>query len=478
MLIGNNGLSANSGMFSRLVGLLRLIGQAIAAGISRIMAALVSRRGLALWPLVACALLAAGPWLRPPLSRDFRGMHIPWGELVSPTFLPEVANQTPRPWRWNSIAMPLLAVILVGGVVIVARPRWMSTVFGLLLAVSLPALAVTLWNYPMLIESFDGEMHDRALLRAVFRQHSEHMLAAGTPDRLAVLGDKASRQDFFAMREHALVAPFRYLTHGMWLVGASLLGVLLWTRGRWPRRLGHALAWSAAGVILACAATWPRWLAEYHYALAESFEGAHRFVEAGQSLESAKIAMPSLADTSRYWLMRGRLSVRQNEAENQFQAFFLAHQAALGGDLDRARAIMERYVAPNKGTRAQRDLLAGIIARRATDYASDGKYSGAELSWSEAAAMAPWKPAYRIALSAAQLSAVPRLAAEAEQHMLPRLRALGDRMVSSDFHSLLGDAYFVSGDFARARQMYDRAIALFHLPKYTNVAAQEGRLGM
>jgi tetratricopeptide (TPR) repeat protein len=478
MWIGNNGRSVNSMMFSGLIRLFRLMGHTAIAGISQAASALVSKRGLTLWLLAACAVLAVGPWLRPPISRDFRGMHIPWGELASPTFLPELASQTPRPWRWNSIALPILAIIAVGAVATVAQPRWTANIFGLLLAVSMPALAVALWNYPTLIESFDGEMRDRALLRAVFRQHSEHMLAAGTPDRLAVLGDKASREDFFAMREHALVAPFRYLTYGMWLVSAALFGTIVSTHGGWPRRLGHALAWSAVGVVLACAATWPRWLAERHFAKAESLEFANRFAEARQSLERAKAAVPSLAATSRYWLTRGRLSFRQKAAEDEFQAFFLAHQAAISGDFDRARAVMERYVEGNKGTSVQRDLLAGIIARRATEYAADAKYSGAELCWSEAAEMAPWKPAYRIAHSAARLSAVPRRAAETEQDMLPRLSDLGDRMVSSDFHSLLGDAYFVSGDFARARQMYDRAIALFHLPKYANVAAQEGRLGM
>jgi hypothetical protein len=157
-------------MFSGLIRLFRLTGQTAIAGISHAASALVSKRGLTLWLLAACALLAVGPWLRPPISRDFRGMHIPLGELSSPSFQPEVANQTPRPWRWNSIAVPLLVVIAIGAVATVAQPRWIGRIFGLLLAVSLPALAVALWNYPTLIEAFDGEMRDRALLRAVFRR--------------------------------------------------------------------------------------------------------------------------------------------------------------------------------------------------------------------------------------------------------------------------------------------------------------------
>lgn len=447
-------------------------------GLSRAVSGLVARRVLAIWLLAGCALLAIGPWLRPPITRDLRGPHIPWGEMEAPTFFPEVVSQTPRPWRWNSIATPLLAVIAVGVVAILAHPKWTSRVFGVLLAASLPAAAVTLWNYPTLIESFDSEMRDRALLRAVFRQHSEHMLSAGTSDRLAVLSDKSMRKDDQLSQPHAVIAPLRYSTYGLWLVGVAVASALLWQRGTWVRRFGYAGAWAVVGVALALAATWPRWLAEYRWGRAAALENGHDFVAADRSLDAARAAMPALGNTWRYWLAKGRISFRQREAENKYQAFFLAHQAVLSDELDRARALMEPYIGPNEGTTTQRDLLASVIARRATDYASDGKYSGAELSWGEAAAIAPWKAAYRIAHQAAQLAVAPQRAAEVQQQALPDLEALGDRMVSSDFHSLVGDAYFVVGDFGRARAMYDRALSLFHLPKYTNIPAQEGRLGM
>jgi hypothetical protein len=446
--------------------------------LSRAVSAVVSRRALAIWLLAGCALLAIGPWLRPPITRDLRGPHIPWGEMAAPTFFPEVVSQTPRPWRWNSIATPLLAVIAVGVVVILARPKWTSRAFGVLLAVSLPAAAVALWNYPTLVESFDSEMRDRTLLRAVFRQHSEHMLSAGTSDRLAVLSDKTSRKEDLLLQPPPVLAPMRYSTYGLWLVGVALLGVVVWQRGTWVRRIGYAGAWAGVGVALAFAATWPRWLAEYRWARAAALENGHDFTAANQLLESAKVAMPAMGNTWRYWLAKGRISFRQREAENRYQAFFLAHQAVLNDELDRARALMEPHVGPSEGTTTQRDLLASVIARRAADYASDGKYSGAELSWGEAAATAPWKAAYRIAHQAAQLAVAPHRAAEVQQQALADLEALGDRMVSSDFHSLVGDAYFVAGDFERARAMYDRALALFHLPKYTNIPAQEGRLGM
>jgi tetratricopeptide (TPR) repeat protein len=55
---------------------------------------------------------------------------------------------------------------------------------------------------------------------------------------------------------------------------------------------------------------------------------------------------------------------------------------------------------------------------------------------------------------------------------------VGDCFVSSDVASALGDAYFAIGEFDRARDMYSEAKRLFDLPKYVNLHAQEGRLGM
>jgi hypothetical protein len=62
--------------------------------------------------------------------------------------------------------------------------------------------------------------------------------------------------------------------------------------------------------------------------------------------------------------------------------------------------------------------------------------------------------------------------------LLGRLCDVGDCFIGSDMASALGDAYFETGDFQRARDMYAKAMDLFHLPKYVNIAAQEGRLGM
>jgi hypothetical protein len=465
-------------MFLTFKRLSAIILDLLLASVSRLVSALASNRSLTVMTLAGCVVLITGPWLRPPMMRDFRGPHIPIGEITIASFRPELAQETPRPWRLDSVATPLLTVCLVGAAVVLVRPDWMSRVFGALLAVSLAAFAIALWNYPTLIESFESDMRDRALLRAVFRQHSEHMLAAGTPDRLAALGNRATREDLLVGGEHPLWLPLRYSAYGGWLIGIALVATIVSRRGPWPQRFMYAGGWSAAGLMLALAATWPRLAAEYHFARADALERANHFDQAELSLDAARNAMPCMEDTRRYWLAKGRLDVRRGRTSDQFASFYLAHQAMLSGDLTNAHAVLEPSIRRPDATVAQRDLLAGILAQRAAEYVSDAKYSAAELCWDEASAVAPWKGAYRIAHGAAQVAAAPHRAGEIDERLIPMLSHLGDRMVASDVYSLVGDAHFLSGEFVRARQMYDRSIGLFQTPKYVNVPAQEGRLGM
>ena len=80
--------------------------------------------------------------------------------------------------------------------------------------------------------------------------------------------------------------------------------------------------------------------------------------------------------------------------------------------------------------------------------------------------------------AAALLSSAPDRAATIGHTLDPLLQHVGDRMVASDVRSLLGDAHFVSGNFVTARQMYSLAMSTFQTPKYINIPAQQGRLGM
>ena len=123
-------------------------------------------------------------------------------------------------------------------------------------------------------------------------------------------------------------------------------------------------------------------------------------------------------------------------------------------------------------------MFAGILAQTAAVYVSDAKYGAAESYWGEATAIAPWKVAYTLAHGASQIAAAPERAHLIDGELKPTLENVGDIMVASDYHTLVGDAHFVAGEFAKARERYDEAVDLFQMPKYINVQAQEGRLGM
>jgi tetratricopeptide (TPR) repeat protein len=269
----------------------------------------------------------------------------------------------------------------------------------------------------------------------------------------------------------------RYSMYGPWLIVAAFCGAAVSRNCSWPRRLAYAGSWAALGVLLAASATGPRWIAEYHWARFESAENSNRIAEAEAALGQVVRAMPQMAHTSRYWLAAGRLAYRQQRS-NPFVDYFFAHQYLQNGELSRARAEIEHSLRETGGSTAQRVLLAEIMGHMATEYAARGKYGAAELVWGEASGVVPWKPAYWIGQAVTILAADPQRAAEVRQMLLPRLNQIGDCFVSCDFASLLGDAYFENGEFVDAREMYSEAMDLFNLPKYVNLHAQEGRLGM
>jgi tetratricopeptide (TPR) repeat protein len=448
---------------------------AYATAFSRVAGAALSNRGLTVVVLLASLVLVTGPWLRSSVSRDFRGIHIPWNNTADAPFLPENVAQAPRAWRWDSIATPMIAIVAVGVVIALVRPRWTSHVFGLLLAVSIPALAVSLWNHPGLFEFFESEIRGRSMLRTVFREASDDMMTARAPDRLQAFGGQVGKADLLEPR-HAMLLPLQYWMYGPWLVALALIATIATRKDSWSRRVVYAGSWAGAGVLLAAAATWPRLLAEYHWAQSDAHEARNQFAEAQCSLEAAHASMPELGRLERYWMAKGRLDFRQRRS-GEYCAFFIAKQYLDIRDLDRARAELEPY-AYAQGAPAQRDLLAEIIGHIAANFAHNGRDGAAEVAWREAVSIAPWKPAYWVAEAVTILGSAPSRAREVEDRLLDKLCNVGDCFVGSDLASALGDAYFETGDFERARDMYGKAMDLFHLPKYVNLHAQEGRLGM
>ncbi|BBO33845.1 hypothetical protein [Lacipirellula parvula] len=437
--------------------------------------AALSNRGLTFTVLVTCLILITGPWLRSSVSRDFRGPHIPWNNSASSRFLPEYVAKAPREWRVDSIAIPMLAIVLVAIPVAFIRPRWMPHLFGLLIAVSIPALAVTLWNHPGLYEFFESEIRGRSMLRTVYRMEHTDLMTVRAPDRMQAFGGQTGKIDLLAPT-HPLLVPLNYWMYGPWLVGAAIMGAVATNRTNWQRRFAYTGVWVGVGALFALAATWPRWVAEYHWTQAELLEERNDFVAAADALELARQSMPPLGFTKRYWEARGRLDYRQL-VRSPYAAYFVSSEYLEAADVDRARNELAPFVDADSAA-APRALLAEIMGHTATGFSAHGKRGAAEKAWREAAEIAPWKPSYWVAYAVTVLGSAPERAPEIETRYLEELRDVGDCFVGSDFASALGDAYFESGDFTSARRLYSMAMDIFHLPKYVNLHAQEGRLGM
>lgn len=438
--------------------------------------AILSNRGLAVATLLGCAALCVGPWLRPAMSRDFRGFHIPWNYLNGKPFFPPYSAEAPRPWLFGSVAVPILIVIAVAIFLIVMRRNRIAMSLGLVLAVSMPAVAAALWNHPGLIEFFESEVRQRVVLREVFHQQSEELLTGGVPDRL-VVGGKRNTATGYRSNLHPVLLPFRYSMYGPWVVVVALAGVLLASTGSLRHRLTYTAGWVAVGLLLAVAATWPRWVAEYYFHRATVQESGQQLAEASASLDHVRWAMPSMEFSRRYALARGRINYRQG-LQDDYAAFFVAHQHAVEGDYAEARNVLAPTIGQGDNSLAARELLAEITGHIAAEQVAVGDFTAAEHLWGEATLLAPWMPGHWIAQSTTALAADPQRAAEFEQTLMPRLVKVGDRIVNSDIASVIGDAYFNTGDFEKARSMYDQSIATYHLPKNANLKAQEGRLGM
>ena len=117
----------------------------------------VSRRGLTVTFLaVAWALVTLG-WLRPPLSPDIGGMHLPLGIWRPRAPVPEEILQGPRRIPPDSAGLALTVLIAVGVVFALARPDWLGMVAGLLLCGAIAANAAVVMNHPTLIEMLEIE---------------------------------------------------------------------------------------------------------------------------------------------------------------------------------------------------------------------------------------------------------------------------------------------------------------------------------
>lgn len=444
--------------------------------LSWIMERAVSSRGLALVGLLLVAGFSLGPWLRPPLSRDFRALQIPWGIQIGGSLDPYTAVQVPRPRFVTSVGATLLAASGLAALAVLFNRRAFHVVFGVLFVLSAAAVAASVLNHPALIELFDAETQQRGQMRQLVAGQSEHLMTAKTPSRVGNPW-KQRRPVNVGLRPDPIVVSWEYTMFGSWAVAVCFVGLIAFSRADWTTRIGLICGWLVLACVLTAGVCWRRAAAEYYFARAASWEHQNDFVAAAAALENVIDVFPNFHRTRRYWLADGRVATRAG-LQTMSSQLFQAHQFFKQGELEKAQAILTPAVVESGRDPILSDLLADIISHRALEHVAQGDHSSAEGSWRDASKWAPWRSLCWIGAGTAMAVSTPERASQIEEEFLPKLDQIGDRLVRCDLAALVGDAYFETGNFARARKMYDLSLSIFNLPKLVNSHAQEGMLGM
>jgi hypothetical protein len=446
------------------------------SGLARV---LFSRRGLALWFLVGAALFCAGPWLRPPLSPDIRGIQLPLSmipqEVTADHILPK-----PREFQLDSVGFICLAIVLAGAALVMINPRRLALVAGALLAVSIAGNATAMFNHPKLIEMMDSEIIQRGQIATVLRMRSEQTLAGNSTPRTAplVLPPHDNSPPTMEYPPGHLLRGWQYLVFGVWLSLSSFLVVLLACSGSWQRRLGQTALWMLGGLLLTVVACGARFNAEWHWVSAEKLELQGRLDAARAELDEAIDLYSEFELLERTWLLAGKIDYRRGKSTPQ-ALYYRVAQLALHDDRGESVGLLSELLNSSAGrATAVRDLAGLVHADLARKSTSKGLLIAAYDDYKLAAKYAPLRvdaPAgMGLSLSESDRSR-PELA---EAFIDPLVERLGDRVLIADLLERLGHANFEAGRVVRAREYYERSMAVFSQPKYVNAPAQEGLLGM
>jgi len=438
----------------------------------------LSRRGLAVAALLVAAGFSLSTWLRPPLSKDIRGLQLPVGLTSESSLIPDDATAVvDRTSRRDSLATALLLVIGVGLIAVVVEPKWLHIFSGLLVALGIAAVGATTMNHPAVIESLDREFEQRKQIHSILGTRSEELLAATSGARVYTLESLSSP---LAPLGAELDDPFHgwmYIVYGPWLVAFCLLVTLFSMQGSRRRRIVQCTLWVLMGFVLSGVITSRRWVAEYHLADAQRLENENAFDAAVVALDDATEVLPSFAQTRRFWLIQGRIDQRRG-AVTPHARYFKIHQHYLNGEPEAARSMAALLLLDAPESRVVRDFAAQISTQLGKIAFFKESENTAQHLWTESTRIAPWHLDCQFGL-ATTFARLHRKEPDLVESSLAIISArLGDRMLLSDIDSMIGDAYFDAGRFEEAREHYAASMETYSLPRTVNPHALEGLLGM
>ncbi len=254
--------------------------------------AIISQRGLALLGLLICALLAIGPWLRPPISLDIRGPHLPLGIDPERTLSIDQIVSQKRPIVLDSVALPLLAVILLAVVPVLISPRAIWWFAGVLTAFAIAATAATILNHPALVEQLEFERQERLRIRLIMQDESEQLLSVLLPPRVDDPQYDSGVIPAVGVAPNDPLRGWMYVVYGPWLIGFAAFVVICSGSGSIGRRLSYTGLWCLLGVALSVVVTHRRLQAEYQFQMATVDEAENQYGSALARLEESRGCIP------------------------------------------------------------------------------------------------------------------------------------------------------------------------------------------
>ena len=455
---------------------------------------LVATIALPLLFFAIAAMFAVAAWIRPPLSPDVLGLHVPLG-LRTSTTAPEDMLRGDRSIPIDSAGVLLLILISVGTVAVVLKPAQFPVAAGALLSAALAVNLAVALNHPALIERLDSEREQRQDVVRVLR-HAPAADPLSTPDNGRVSPSKTAPARDMVWGD--LVPPTEYLLFGQWLAIWAALGVWFGVGAPAPG-WRHLAGWTTFGVLLGAALSAPRLHAEYHWISANRDEMRGQFAAARASLDEALRLHPDFRRLQRTWILLGKLDYLQGRA-TPAAALFQAAQLSSNTQgfatdtqqlershtrLRRAAAAIEPALAPDfEGSAAARHLAARILTETGmglflrppvfTDGGLDfreheQRLVAAHEAWRRAIELDPARLDGRIYVVYTHTLLDPRHPERAEANV-----AIADRMLRADVLNILADAYFRAGRMAEARRRYAESLDLLNLPQRKNFRAQKG----
>jgi hypothetical protein len=433
---------------------------------------MLSRRGLAVGFLLGAAGFALIPWLRPPLSRDIRGLELPLAVQTRPAA--EELLYGARPRALDSVGALILGITAVGVVVVLLSPRRLALVAGVLLVGAVAANAAAALNHPVLTELLDFEWEERHHMVQVINQ---------VPDQYATANATNNRVDerIVPVENERWPNPLRgwvYLHYGQWLILWAAMGLFLAQAGHLRRRLAMVGVWGVLAVAAACGVCSQRLYADYRWTEAVRLEAERDYDGCRQAMAQALQVLPELASMERTWMLAGKVDAlegRQTPPSTYYKAYQLRrHQERL-----RALALLsDLQASAAEGQRAVRYQAARLYIETGLEQFREDRLMAAQDAWRRAAVLVPGKTACAVGLALVQ-SQVDRLRPElAEREVAHLLSQLADRPVRADLLRILGHAHFEAGQLTEARRRFAQSAEAFSLPKTINYGAQKGLGGL